>query len=750
MNNVDLFINWNRVLNSYFFPNDLEEDAEVSLYIDRETIGELGREHQLGGYDDFIRIVLLSIEDRKSLYNELRRTYIGTNRPRNLNTKYSSKNLFDFATIFIDSDFYRYLDCPFLIYIVFAILMGSECFRDNRTDIGNYITDKLREAFPSHNNVKTALEVLFDELSYRHPNFLARKLTEHPYVGLIRYQLGLSKKQIDLLNKAMYSADLSDDIPYDMWIRKIRDYVDEPTKDLLDNSLKEDVLKRRISDLRDNFDPIQYEAIHHDNAIGSKGNFVLAVYEDDYDSNSDKLILLTDINNKTISDGHLTIEKGEIDRLGEYAQYNINHVKIEGNDKAEMKSYSLISGDDNISSILVGRIVFFSRFSNNYLIQTKYPARGKETYILVKDNYEEQWNDFLNNNGTSTVSQIDDPERVCRIFGEGWKWYVSTDIEVLPQRENHRTDSGTIERNGGIRCIGKSNVYLAEALPYFEFPEPINFDKLDVFINCEGRQLEKSKYTLNIVDENKLVFDLNRIDFPDHSLDISICLEYKTGERKKDMITFHDSFSILSHEVKYNESDLFHVDMWGGVVNDTNSPYMKGFEIYNVNNHSKLGELRRYSASGREINPQTHRYYEIDVYNRQFYLVNLIAAVCSMRKNFVITETWLKKCIRYAATRYDIEVDSSLYRRLLFVLTNSGFINVDYDNRRFQPIPPTFIKTAVGINHSRLYILAGSYTNKFLCNLKEYCLSKNIIVVVRRREPIGSGFFDSSSYFTSW
>jgi hypothetical protein len=185
--------------------------------------------------------------------------------------------------------------------------------------------------------------------------------------------------------------------------------------------------------------------------------------------------------------------------------------------------------------------------------------------------------------------------------------------------------------------------------------------------------------------------------------------------------------------------------MWGGVVKDRYSPYMKGFELNNVNDHSSLGELGRYSPSRNEIDPQTFRYYEIDVYNRQYYLVNLIAAVCSMRKNFVITETWLKKCIRYAATRYDVEVDSYLYRRLLFVLTNSGFINVDYDNRRFQPIPPTFIKTSVGLLNSRLYILAGAYTNKFLCELYNYCKSKNIIVIVRRRDPIGNGFDDINS-----
>ena len=748
MNNADLFVKWNQVLNSYFFPNDLEEDAEVSLYIDRETIDELGRVHQLGGYDDFLRIVLLSIKDRKSLYNELRRIYIGTNRPSNLKTKYSSKNLFDFATIFIDSDFYRSLDCPFLIYIVFAILMGSECFRDNRTDIGNYITEKIHAKIPEakNDNDRTAFEILFDELSCRHPNFLAKKITEHPYIGLIRYQLGLSKKQIDILNKAMYSADLSDEIPYEMWIRRIRDYVDEPTKDLLGNSLREDVLKKRISDLRNNFDPIQYEATHHDEAIGSKGNFVLAVYEDDYDSNSDKLILLTDINNKYISDGHLTIEKGVIDRLGEYAQYNVNHVKIEGNDKAEMKKYTLISGSDEISSIQIGSIVMFSRFSNNYLIQTQYPQMGKETYLLVKENYETKFTDFLNSNGTPTVSQINDDERICKIFGEGWKWYVTKEIEILQQKEKLRSDDGKIERDGGIRCIGMNNVYLAEALPYFEFPEPINKDKLSVFINCEGKQLEESNYTLKIVDGNKLVFDLNQIEFPDHSLDISISLEYKTGERKKDMIVFPDSFSVLSHHVRYEEYDLFSIDMWGGVVtDDMHSPYLKGFELNNVNDHSSLEELRVYYASRNEFDTQTSRYYEIDVYNRQYYLVNLIAAVCSMRNNFTITETWLKKCIRYAATRFDVEVDSSLYRRLLFVLTNSGFINVDYDNRRFQPIPPTFIKTSVGLLNSRLYILAGAYTNKFICDLKNYCKSKKIIVIVRHREPIGNVSDDINS-----
>lgn len=722
MNNTNLFIAWNNVLCNHFFPDDLEKDAEVSLYIDRATINSIGNE--LGGYDGFMNVICMSVNDRLEVYHELRRRYGMAGPSTEQNRQIGNSNIFKYATIYIDTSFYSHLDCPFLVYIVFIILMASESAEQTNRGIGNYITERLRQYFQNHPSNRDAFETLFNALADRHPQFHAQKITQLPYIGLVRYQLVLSKNQVDALNRAMFSADLSEEIPYKTWVEKIRDYVDDPIKTIMNNSLEEraGVLRKRITDLRLNFDPVQYEKNHREERTEVKGRFVLAVYEDYYDAKDDKLVLLTDINNKDVSGNGLTINKGNYDRLGEYAEYNINHVLINGGDRAEMKSYSLSAGNDVISPMPLGNIVLFSRWSD-YLIQTIYPQKGRETWILVRNGHDDDLRDWLGNHGLQSINRRLEDERLHQIFGAGWDCYISNEIEYIPTTNRSCYRDGSVVRDGGIKCIGKNEVYLASALPYYEFPGPINKDLLYVSVFC-GEERTECEYEVKIVDDNKLVIDLKHIDHLDHSYKLSIDIKYKYGEGQRDIIQYEDSFYIISQDVEYNDSDLWAVDMWGNIVDDPTGfdhPYMKGFKVCNNGENVFYGgeRLGEYHATGNERS-------EIDVSSRHFYLVSLIASVCSMRNDFAITETWLKRCIRYAATRFDIAVDSSFYRDVRYLLINSGYINADYDNQRYQPLPPSFIKTPV-----QYYMLTGSYTDKFLSQLASFCAENNVTTVVR-------------------
>lgn len=721
MSNRDLFIAWNKALCAHFFPENLEKDAEVSLYIDRDTIDSIGKE--LGGYDGLMKIIGLSVEERQDVYRELR-GYCGmTPASPEQNRRSRNDNIFNYATIYIDKGFYSKLECPFLVYIVFIILMASECTEQTNRGIGNYITDRLRVFSPNYNGNRDAFVDLFNALADQHPQFHAQKITKLPYIGLVRYQLVLSGNQVDALKRAMYFADISEDVPYETWAMKIRDYVNDPIKKILENSLTANggVLRKRISDLRYGFDPIQYWEKHKDDAeenSGVKGSFVLAVYEDPYDANADRLVLLTDINNKDISEGDLTIKKGDFDRLGEYAEYNINHVQIGDDDKAEMKPYKLSKGNYAISSVRLGNIVSFSR-SSNYLIQTEYQQKGKETYILVKNGHDEDFNDWLQKHGSPKITKINEHERLNQIFGAGWDWYTSNEIEYVPPKNKSFYKEGSIVRGGGIECMGKNNVYLVSALPYFEFPGPIDIDLLNIAVKL-GEEGAECQYTLKVVDGNKLVVDLSWIDNRDHSLKISIDIEYRYGENQKDSMSYTDTFYVINQDVKYTEDKLWAVDMWGSVVDNPtdDTPSMKGFKV-NRDNVSYIGEFGKYLPSENDSN-------KINVSNRHFYLVNLIAAVCSMREDFTITETWLKKCIRYAASRFDVTVDSSFYKTVRNILVNSGYINANYDKQRFQPIPPTFIRTPVG-----LFMLVGIYTDIFLSKLNTFCSQHKVPTIVR-------------------
>lgn len=722
MTNAELFIGWNKALFLYFFDAQNNEEDEVSLYIDRDKIEEIGRENKLGGYEDFIRIIMLPIEERKQLYCALRRTHLGTSIiPESVMRNYRSTNLFSFASIFTRDFHESNLKCPYLIYIVFAVLMGSECYRSGRNGIGRYITEKLKASFPGHNDDRTGLKTIFDALAKQYPRFRAIKLTEHPYIGLIRYQLGLSKAQEEMLNKAMYNADLSEELPYEQWIEKIVDYVDQDTKDFLRNSKEKEVIRRRISDLRERFDPAIYEKKHQNEEIKSNGHFALAVFEDEYSELEDRLVLLTDINNKSISFENLKITKGTIDRLGEYAEYNVNHVLIGDKDKAEMKKYSLQDGKNTVTplSFEKGCIVTFSRCNSNYLIQTNYPQRGKEIYILVKSGHDEEWRQWLEDHDSPCIEASSNGAWIHQVFGEGWEMYKSNQIEYVNRRQASANVTA-ITMGGGINCPRKTNVYLITALPYFEFPEPINQDLLKISIDVDQRSLNNNQFRYKIVDLYKLVIDFIGIIPENRSLSVNVNIDYKNKLKQ-------EQFDVTGQDVIYNEEDLFKMNMWGEKIDSgTNDPYMQGLEVCNISCQQDLPQETvlyqpqiRTNASPQLIDPQ----------DRRFYLVNLFAANCSMREGFVITEARLKKCIRYAATRFEIDTTSIplFYRNLRFLLINNGYMNADYEQGKYQPIPPTFIKTPAHLyRNDHLYLLAGSYTYKFLIDLVNYCRNNQV------------------------
>ncbi len=720
MNNLELFINWNRALFSYFF-NENTDDEEVSLYIDREKIEEVGVSNRLGGYNEFMSIIMLPIEERQRLYSELRQTYLATNMSTEQRRLFRSTNLFDFAKIFLDRELYPHIDCPFLIYVVFVVLMGSEAYRNNRA-IGAYITDILRRYFPNHSDNRDSLEILFNELSRQHPSFCARKLTQFPYVGLIRYQLGLSKTQVEQIKKALYSADISEDLPYEQQIGILNDYVDNSMRDLLRRSRRDVVIKRRITDIIENFDPLLYEQTHQIEESGSKGSFVLAVYEDEYSEKNDRLVLLTDVNNKTLTGDGLKIEKGSMDRLGEYAQYNINHVLINNCDRAEMRRYRLNNGDSCVRSSNLGNIVLFSRCSSNYLIQTKYPQRGRDTYIIVRQGHQDEFNEWLVAQNNPTVSEFTEDAYVHQIFGNGWSMYTSTDISISHIGLAAPNHNSTISMNGGISCPGRYKVYLFNALPYFEFPEPINVERLSVYINLDDHNLEDNEFVINVVDNTKLVIDLSHPTISDISQEMDITLEYRKNDDR--MITYHDSIFICDQIMDYNEETLLPLNLWGQVAPDgERSAFMKGYKI-NGGQHANLPTNSRLYQPSRE---------QINIYDHRFFLINLIASRSSMREGLFISDSQLKKCMRYAAARFGINIasDPNFYRDLKFMLINGGYINADSERQRYQPLPPTFIKVPFSTNgHAKLYMLVGSFTFRFLQELKRYCDGRNVRIFI--------------------
>lgn len=100
-----------------------------------------------------------------------------------------------------------------------------------------------------------------------------------------------------------------------------------------------------------------------------------------------------------------------------------------------------------------------------------------------------------------------------------------------------------------------------------------------------------------------------------------------------------------------------------------------------------------------------------------------------MNEGRPITTQILKKCIRYAATRTNIDyLDGCFVSRLRNLLVNSGYICPSYGKQTlYQAIPPTFVKIPAPVNVEKKqgatywYMLCGCYTQHFMTDLISYC-----------------------------
>ncbi|WP_303733703.1 hypothetical protein, partial [Phocaeicola plebeius] len=136
-----------------------------------------------------------------------------------------------------------------------------------------------------------------------------------------------------------------------------------------------------------------------------------------------------------------------------------------------------------------------------------------------------------------------------------------------------------------------------------------------------------------------------------------------------------------------------------------------------------------------------------------FYFINLLAACCFMNEGRPITTQILKKCIRYAATRTNIDYlsDGCFVSRLRNLLVNSGYICPSYGKQTlYQAIPPTFVKIPAPVNVEKKqgatywYMLCGCYTQHFMTDLISYCENEERNLTIRLK--LQSGKSASSAY----
>ena len=732
---VNLYVRWNRAFHDYFFANN--DDEEIFLYVNEEVIDRIGASNNLGNHNEFLRVVLLRPNDRSCFYGTLRQRYIGYGPYAR-----TSRSLFEFACNLIDNDIRKKIPCAYLNFIILAIYIASIAQNGHRPNLGSYLSDYLRNNIGDNGN-RNNLESLFKALHGEHPEFRNYRLNEQRYVGLLKYQLVLSKAEIDGLEQALYRNGFvfSEDDSYQEIVYRIRDYVDANIRERLDESLVSEPHRKRFEDIIMNFDIEKYAASHNTepSTRRSIGYFAHALYFGD--GGDGKLILLTDVKDLSLNRNGFKIFEDPFNSLN---GYNPKHVLINDSDQVSLTDISLDNDRCRITTLPNAGVYFFKRCNDAYYIET-HLLTNQETFVVVRNdrNTLMQWENFCNQNNNCPISSIEDSAIVERIFGRGWIVFNAengfnqqfyNDFVQVAQRRIY-VNTSHIQMKSGIKQVDKKNVYLPNALPYFEFPVNVDSSYLTVAMNIDGLlQEENSSYALYI-QENKLIIDIIDANISmDVSYDVDIYIKYESPDFSEDV---NKSFSICGQEIAYNNNELFKYDIWGQY-----KVSLEDDEVH-ISGNKVLGcQEQRIAGISNNLN-NLRPIGEEDMQN--FYFINLLSAILFNRRNEPITNNVLKKCIRYSSTRRDINFfeNENFVSTLRNLLVNSGYLCPDYQNgnTKYQAMPPTFLRIPPRVNlgngrnttHNGMFMLGGCYTRKFLADLCEYCKCNEISLFVKEK-----------------
>ena len=706
------FINWTEALWDYFFSRGADE--EVFLFVDQSILDQIGRDNGLGDHNDFVKTFQVPSDKRIKLYDEL---YLDENgyypqRSTNDNQKIKSPSILNFAK-FLEE---KFRETPYYFpYTVLVMYYACQARNENEKTLRDYIQNKL--------GIKdySPIEELFNTLHYDFPEFKNKLKTNQKIAGLIKYQLLLSPAEIREINEALNRISYEDDysLSYVDKILKIKDYVNDHVKDILKESLSNSDYQYRINNIFETFDLESYRNTHKDQTPTTVFED-FAIYLDFSQGRGFRLLSSYRPSGKAVisqGDNHFTFTPS-IDSID---CYNNEFVELNGNEFVELKDYSLRTQNLEIKPIALGDVVFFYKQREGGYIQSR-NSYNKKLYIFVKIDRKgqkiEEWENWAVQNATN-CKRIDETYDVSDLTQNKWALYLADGLTAPYYTKEGgwelTNNVRSISKRGGIKC--GNNVYLVNALPYFEFPYDINVQGLNLIVEKEDSQLSHNVDYRFFIQGNKLIIDLIKdIDYKDSKL-IEVTINY-TNPDTNELLTPDTpdgklKFYVRGQSIVYNQNELYSFNKWGE-MSDSDSRNIRGNIISGITN--------------RKLDNASH-IIETDDFDRNFadnfYFINLLASCIFMETDGKITRQRLETCIKYTSTRLNIQSNEDGFTtKVISLLVNSGYIAADYRTSHYQAIPPAFTKIprsfhAGSIN--QIWMLTGTYTKKFMKDLNDFC-----------------------------
>ena len=719
-------IEWILALSEYYFSR--KEEEQVFLYVDEHILDQVGDRNGLGDHNDFVSTFLVSGNNERSLIDDemfRHKNHYEPNRTPADNRKIFTSNILKFALYQANSLGYPY----YFPYVILAMYYASNAMRNNQP-IGLY----LKQQFKINNY--DSLAELFERLSTDQPAFRNERRTKERIIGLIKYQLILKPSEITGIKEALNRISYVDDSgrSYVDVIRRIRDFVTEPVRVILTRSLSERDYQYRIKGILDDFDLDSYQRARQNGTVTDREEeFALFLVLSKGQGRGFRLLSsYRPQKRESIESGDLRFSFApSIDRI---EAYNDEYVRVNDSEIVGLQKYELAVNGMKIRAVPLGDVVFFYKYDDGRYLQSRQACLGRRVYVFVRKDAIDRWEAWAGRHA-SNCSRKDLTVDVSGLTQDRWALYLADGLnasywEAADHLANAVTD---ISKKGGIRCSGEKNVYLMNALPYFEFPSAIRRSGLTLTIEREGKRLEEGRDYKVYLQGEKLFIDIIEDAGYNESKKIKVCIHYEDPETGDELDTDnnpegHPVFYIRGQAINYDQERLFRFNKWGDKIVETEFPCIQGNQILGSDEYA-LGSIRHSIDDLKDFS---------DV-PAKFYFINLLASCVNMENGGQITRERFDRCVRYALIRLGLEEKQADLRTVIRLLVNSGYISEDYGSSHYQAIPPAFIRIPRSFKPGeflQIWMLTGAYTRLFLKDLVCFCKERGLTLKLRYEDRL--------------
>ena len=625
---------------------------------------------------------------------------------------------------------------PFFAIVIYVILKFDNGETQEWANVGNAISAGSRTFIPEIWELINQYNNRFD----KDASVYDRSNSEYgDYAGRILYHLPLSASTRNKIQDAIYKSSVWKLIDSKTFL-EIVGLILNSLKDVRANEELKDILlkcyssndykgisARKVQAVIDDFDIDVYESkiaerkqsADYSQTIVS-GEFALGIYFPDDEDAESSIVLLTTVQ-QSVNDKGFCIKEG---KSGTLAGYNTSFVTFEKSSNVELKDYSLRTDKYNVVPLRTEDVIFFYEYDDSLFIQTRVIKPAKSYYIAVRVGKEDEFEQWCERNKNIITEKIS-KERSSALFGIDWTIYYTTEKingQYYQKEESYTSDqqeSSVIVMKGGIK---KNNgAYFINALPYFEIPTVINPKEIITFLNLNG-VYDENKFVYYLVD-NKIIIDIKEMPIESSEVAyVDICFEHNG---KTD---YSFSINVCGQSICYNPLSTYKYNRYGILTNVDKDYSFGGNQIDEKYQSEKIQGLF-------QINKEDFTHISDDL-----YFTNLLAACCYDAESSEITHAKFMKCISYAATRINIDIQKEGFiTNLKRILRIAGIIQIDYSTRKIQAVAPSFMRVPFSLHQSdgtQLLMLGGCYTRLFIADLIDYCHEHNVYICSIKRERL--------------